>query len=103
MALAPAAAPVAVLSPLACLLRLPMIALPNTVSDPVITLETRVLSALTSSPYLATTRVRIEAGDGEVRLHGHVGSFFEKQMAQEAVRQLDGVERIENLLEVDWS
>ncbi len=80
-----------------------MIAIP---SDAVLVdspLESRIHSALTSSPYLTTTRFRIETGDGQVRLHGHVGSFFEKQMAQEAVRRIDGVERIENLLEVVWN
>jgi osmotically-inducible protein OsmY len=59
--------------------------------------------ALHQSPYLAGNRVRVETGEGEVRLHGHVGSFFEKQMAQEVVRRLDGVERVENLIQVVWA
>ncbi len=62
----------------------------------------RVHSALTSSPYTSGRRVRIEAEEGAVRLHGRVESYFEKQMAQEIVRRLDGVQRIENLIEVDW-
>lgn len=59
--------------------------------------------ALASSPYMAGTRVRVEAGDGRVRLHGDVGTFFEKQMAQEVVRRIDGVEQVENLLQVAWT
>lgn len=66
-------------------------------------LEKLAVSALDNSPYVTGSRVRIEAGDGAVRLHGRVGSFFEKQMAQEAVRRVDGVERVENLLQVAWA
>lgn len=62
-----------------------------------------VSTAIESSPYIAGGDVRVEAGEGRVRLHGHVGTFFEKQMAQEVVRRLDGVERVENLLQVAWS
>lgn len=80
-----------------------MIAIPADAALADSPLKSRVHSAISSSPYLTTTRVRIEAGEGAVKLHGHVGSFFEKQMAQEAVRRIDGVERIENLLEVVWS
>lgn len=65
-------------------------------------LADRVTSALASSPYLPKSRLRIEAADGAVRIHGRVSSFFEKQMAQEVARRLDGVERVENLLEVNW-
>jgi len=35
-------------------------------------------------------------------LRGVVSSYYQKQMAQEAVRRLQGVEGIENHLEVDW-
>lgn len=66
-------------------------------------LHEAVSAALHSSPYVAGSRVRIEAGDGSVRLHGDVGTFFEKQMAQEVVRRIDGVQRVENLLQVVWA
>ena len=39
---------------------------------------------------------------GIVVLHGRVKSFFQKQMAQESLKRLDGVEKIVNELEVDW-
>jgi len=65
-------------------------------------LEDRIHTALASSPYLESNHLRIEAQQGAVRIHGQVGTFFEKQMAQETVRRLDGVERVENLLEVNW-
>jgi osmotically-inducible protein OsmY len=31
-----------------------------------------------------------------------VNSFFQKQMAQEALRRIEGVESIENHLQVHW-
>jgi len=66
-------------------------------------LQEAVTAALASSPYVVGGRVRIEAGGGRVRLHGDVGTFFEKQMAQEVVRRIDGVEQVENLLQVAWA
>ena len=73
----------------------------NTAEKP--SLCDKVSHALTVSPYIRGNRVRVEAGDGHVRLHGDVGTFFEKQMAQEVVRRLDGVQRVENLLQVAWT
>lgn len=74
-----------------------------TLATPVDSLQARVADALTKSPYTPGDRFRVEAADGAVRLHGKVTTFFEKQMAQEVVRRLDGVQQVENLLEVSWS
>jgi hypothetical protein len=63
----------------------------------------RIHSALTSSPFVPSNEVRVEAADGRVVLKGSVRSFFQKQMAQEAIRRVDGVETIDNLLEVNWA
>ena len=63
----------------------------------------RVATALESSPHVPTGQVRVEMRAGNVVLKGHVDSFFQKQMAQEAIRRLDGVETIENLLQVSWA
>lgn len=70
--------------------------------DPSATLVQLVHTALESSPYVEPGPLRIEAEHGAVQLHGQVGTYFEKQMAQEAVLRLDGVERLENHLEVNW-
>ncbi len=68
------------------------------------TLVDRIATALATSPYTSRQTLRIEPGaeDGHIRLMGRVQTFFEKQMAQETVRTLDGVSRIENLVEVTW-
>ena len=63
-------------------------------------LNDRLQSALSDSPYLANRNLRFESEAGRVTLHGVVNSYFHKQMAQETLRRLDGVEEIENLLEV---
>ena len=63
----------------------------------------QIHSALTSSPYLPSQQVRVEGAEGRVVLKGSVRSFFQKQMAQEAIRRIDGVETIDNLLEVNWA
>ncbi|HCK40883.1 MAG: transport-associated protein [Planctomycetaceae bacterium] len=62
----------------------------------------QVQIALNNSPYLPSRVVKVEAADGHVRLEGTVSSFYQKQMAQELVRRVDGVEMIENQLQVNW-
>ena len=63
----------------------------------------KIHEALVSNPHVPSCEVRVEAADGRVVLKGSVRSFFQKQMAQEAIRRIDGVESIENLLEVNWA
>ena len=58
--------------------------------------------ALEQSPYLSSKEMRIEAFNGVVRLEGAVNSFFQKQMAQELLRRVDGVQKIDNRLQVTW-
>ena len=65
-------------------------------------LQLRVESTLSSNPYLTQQKLKFEANRGRVVLRGVVNSFFQKQMAQEAVRHVEGVEEVENNLEVDW-
>ena len=66
------------------------------------TLDSQVTQAIDSAPHLMGRTLRIETDEGRVRLHGIVGSYFQKQMAQEAIRRVEGVEQIENELEVCW-
>jgi len=63
-------------------------------------LDDRVLTALERNPYLARRNLRFETDRGRVILRGVVGTYFQKQMAQEAVRHIDGVDEIANELEV---
>jgi len=63
----------------------------------------RIHDALVTNPHVPSDRVRVEATEGRVVLKGDVSSFFQKQMAQECIRRLDGVQRIDNLLQVNWA
>ncbi len=64
----------------------------------------RISSALETSPYVPHRKVRFEtAANGSIVLRGHVESFFQKQMAQETLRRIDGVEEIVNQLKVNWA
>jgi osmotically-inducible protein OsmY len=62
----------------------------------------RARTALERSPHLARKHLRLEAEEGRLVLHGVVGTYYQKQIAQETLRKVDGVEHIENLLQVHW-
>ena len=66
-------------------------------------LKNQVNLAISGNPYLTRQNLRFEMREGRVTLRGVVNSYFQKQMAQEAIRHLDGVREIENQLEVNWS
>lgn len=63
-------------------------------------LDDRVLSALERNPYLTHRNLRFETQQGRVTLRGMVDTFFQKQMAQESIRHIEGVAEIANELEV---
>lgn len=63
-------------------------------------LNDKVFSALSRNPHLSGRRLRFETEAGRVTLRGVVQSYFQKQMAQEALRHVDGVHEIFNELEV---
>jgi osmotically-inducible protein OsmY len=66
-------------------------------------LENRVTAALERNPYLLGRHLHFEAQQGRITLHGVVRSYYQKQMAQELVRAIEGVQQVENRLEVDSS
>lgn len=65
-----------------------------------LTLDTLLQSAFDKSPYFNRRRPTVEASDGRIVLRGRVGSWYQKQMAQEVVRSLQSLAQIENELEV---
>ena len=66
------------------------------------TLDELVEGAIVANPYFSSRELRFETADGRVVLSGIVGTYFQKQMAQEIVRRVEGVTEIENCLEVKW-
>jgi len=67
------------------------------------TLADRVDQAIQTNPYVNGRLLRFETDGSRVVLQGSVKSYFQKQMAQEAVRKVEGVEHIDNCLEVMWA
>ena len=68
-------------------------------------LTEQIHNAVIHNPHLnhRQMNIKIKNESGRVTIRGTVDSFFEKQMAQEALRKVDGVQAIENQLEVSWS
>ena len=67
-------------------------------------LKDQVETAIRNSSHLNTRVLRYEAAeDGKITLHGTVASYFEKQLAQETIRTVDGVGEIDNHIQVSWS
>jgi osmotically-inducible protein OsmY len=64
-------------------------------------LEDQVHNAIKNNPYVSRRNLSCETNGGRVVLRGRVQSYFQKQMAQETVRHIDGIVSIENCLEVD--
>ena len=67
------------------------------------TLAERITSALDANPYFNGRTLRIETDGSRVLMHGVVKTYFQKQMAQEAIRRVDGALEVENRLEVTWA
>ncbi len=68
----------------------------------VATLVERLDAAISSNPHLFGRELHCSSEAGHVTISGEVNSFYQKQMAQEAIRHVDGVQGIENRLEVHW-
>jgi len=62
--------------------------------------ETKAQHLLAQSNYLALRRLRCEFHDGSLVLNGRVPTYYLKQVAQTIVRQLPGVQQIENRVDV---
>ena len=57
-------------------------------------------NAIAKNPHLSHRKLRIETHEGRVVLLGTVNSYYQKQMAQEAIRHVHGVRQIDNQLTV---
>ena len=55
---------------------------------------------LCASSHQALRMVFCKFDDGVLVLQGRLNSFFHKQLAQEIVAKIEGVERVENKIEV---
>ena len=55
---------------------------------------------LENSPYQAVRRILCRCDHGILFLRGHLPSFYQKQVAQEAVAKVKGVTQVRNEIEV---
>ena len=63
-------------------------------------LRDTVEAALARSTFLAGKNLRFEVHEDGVVLRGVVGSYYQKQLAQESLKSISGVRRIHNEIEV---
>lgn len=63
-------------------------------------LKNQVDLALNKNPYIFGFSLRSETFAGRVVLRGRVPTWYHKQMAQEALRTVDGIAEIRNELRV---
>ena len=72
----------------------------NVCVDPPHELRDLVRDALARNPYFVGRDLRVEFDQRGVILKGAVGSYYQKQVAQESLRRIHGVGAIRNELEV---
>ena len=65
--------------------------------------DIRIDQDLANHPLMKGKNVRIQQEKRRVILAGDVDSYYDKQMLQEVVRRIEGVEEIENRLLVEWA
>lgn len=63
-------------------------------------LKKQIHMALNKSPHIPVQSLRFETDSGRVILSGYVPSWYQKQMAQEALRSVEGIAEIQNELRV---
>ena len=70
-------------------------------NNPQHTVHDKVEAAILLNPHLRRRNMNVSADGNCVRLTGKVNSFFEKQMAQEAVRTVCDGFQVVNSVDVD--
>ena len=63
----------------------------------------RARIAISRNPYLMNKKIRLSLEGDCIQILGTVSSYFEKQIAQETLRQIVTPLRIQNELVVCWS
>ena len=68
-------------------------------------LEQQALSLIEAHPYFAghTQLFEFQYANKSLVVRGRVPTFYLKQMLQSVLKSLDGVERIDNQVTVDWN
>jgi len=64
--------------------------------------EDYLLEQASAHPLFRRRQISLLGGKGRVVLTGRVASYYEKQLAQEFLRRCDGVQHIDNRIEVAY-
>ncbi len=68
-----------------------------------ITLDQRVEYAIVHNPHLNSCNIHYQTDEsGKLVIEGEAQTYFEKQMAQEILRNVSGVHSVENDMIVVW-
>lgn len=62
----------------------------------------RIDQTLRQSAQLKWHEFQVDSAEGHITVRGAVPSFYHKQVAQELIRRIEGVTRVENQLKVHW-
>jgi osmotically-inducible protein OsmY len=62
----------------------------------------QVRLAVHAEPHLARRNLQFEHCGSRVTVRGTVESYYQKQLAQETLRRIDGIDEIENYVSVCW-
>ena len=77
--------------------------MPNAILDNLKRLDLQIYRSIASHPILSKIEdIELHTTQKHIRLRGTVGSFFEKQLVGETIRELDKDRLIENELSVSW-
>ncbi len=68
--------------------------------DPPHNLKELVHNRLAGSPFITSRSLAVDVETNSVTLRGYVPSYYQKQLAQESIRDIEGIEKIQNKLEV---
>ena len=76
----------------------------TTLGSTISTIETadEARQRIRSQPHLAFHRIWCEYAGGRLFLRGQVPSFYHKQLAQEAIAEMESVDQVVNEIEVVW-
>lgn len=63
-------------------------------------LKETIHNYLAGNPFIISRSLAVNVNDNEITLEGYVPTYYQKQLAQESIRNINGVEKIQNKLEV---
>jgi hypothetical protein len=70
------------------------------IRTPICAVQAEALARLRTAPFFPIRKTTCSFAHGVLTLHGEVENYFQKQVAQELVRTIDGIQQVVNNIEV---